>query len=186
MHTNLTSTVRTPHSALGRWMLALGCSLLSFATTALAQSAAWVTTDAPDYPPGGTVYITGGGFGTNEIVTCQVLHIPDTGDNNTSTNHQPWTVTADDAGNISTTWGVPLDEDELGATLQLSATGQTSALTAQTTFTDASLVIGNNSVSAATVCAGSTSIPIHSFSVIGGGNPNPITDISFTTTGTYA
>src|SRR6266849_4649171 len=132
----LLSALRTPHSALGRWMLALGCSLLSFATTALAQSAAWVTTDAPDYPPGSTVYIAGGGFAPGEIVTNQVLHIPDTGDNNTSTAHQPWTVTADADGNFSTTWDVPFDQDELGATLQLTAVGQTSGLTALTTFTD--------------------------------------------------
>src|SRR6266446_5518092 len=145
MHTNLTSTVRTPHSALGLWMLALGCSLLSFSPTSLAQSAAWVTTDAPDYPPGSTVYITGGGFAAGETVTCQVLHIPDTGDNNTSTAHQPWTVTADDAGNFSTTWDVPFDQDELNATLQLTATGQTSGLVAQATFTDAGVTITSSS-----------------------------------------
>src|SRR2546426_1078314 len=99
------SALRTPHSALGRLLSAI-CYLLSplLCASALAQSAAWVTTDAADYPPGGTVYITGGGFTPGETVTNQVLHIPDTGDNNTSTAHQPWTTTADDAGNISTTW----------------------------------------------------------------------------------
>src|SRR5439155_13866238 len=114
------------------------CFLISaFASASFAQtSGPTVSTDQPDYPPGSIVYITGAGFGANEIVTCQVLHIPDTGDNNTSTAHQPWTVVADDAGNFSTTWDVPFDQDELGATLQLTATGQTSGLTAQTTFSD--------------------------------------------------
>src|SRR5262245_16526437 len=94
-----------------------------------------VTTDQPDYPPGGIVYITGAGFAPNEIVSVRVLHVGD-GDTDTSPAHQPWDVTADGDGNIATTWLVPFDEDELGATLLLTATGQSSDLTAQNTFTD--------------------------------------------------
>src|SRR5882724_10767087 len=75
--------------------------------SALAQSSATVTTDQADYPPGGIVLITGAGFTPGELVQCQVLHIPDTGDNNTSTAHQPWSVTADADGNIATTWYIP-------------------------------------------------------------------------------
>src|SRR5207245_7052654 len=115
-------------------MCAFLCTQLPLAHA--ADSAPTVTTDQADYPPGGTVYITGAGFQAGETVTNQVLHIPDTGDNNTSPAHQPWTVTADDAGNFSTTWDVPFDQDELGATLQLTATGQSSGLAAQATFTD--------------------------------------------------
>src|SRR5882724_175604 len=164
MYTNLTSTVRAAHSALRigntprcalgtAWMLVLGTlrrlstlnyplstlllALMLCASRSYAQSAAWVTTDQADYPPGSTVYITGAGFAPGEAVTCQVLHSPTGGDDATSPAHQPWTTTADDAGNISTTWGVPLDEDELNATLQLTATGQASGLVAQTIFTDA-------------------------------------------------
>src|SRR6266568_2096078 len=127
----------------GGYFLALlfALSALLAPASAFAQDAtnstATVTTDQSDYPPGSTVYITGAGFTPGEIVTNQVLHIPDTGDNNTSPAHDPWTVTADDAGNFVTTWDVPFDQDELGATLQLTATGQTSGLPAQTTFTDA-------------------------------------------------
>jgi len=117
-------------------LLTLGASL--YQPSALAQtSGPTVTTDQSDYPPGGTVYITGSGFAPGETVTNQVLHIPDIADNVTSPAHQPWTVTADENGNFSTTWYVPLDQDEAGATLQLTATGKTSGLTAQTTFTDA-------------------------------------------------
>src|SRR5260370_36241297 len=85
-HRTLLSTIIYPLSTL----------LIGFllARIGFAQSAASVTTDQSDYPPGSTVYITGTGFGTNEIVTNQVLHIPDTGDNNTSLAHQPRTVTA--------------------------------------------------------------------------------------------
>src|SRR5437016_1933928 len=118
-------------------LLAPGLALAQDATPPPAPT---VTTDQADYPPGSTVYITGTGFAPGETVTCQVLHVDATvTDNDTSTAHQPWDVVADDSGNFSTTWYVPLDEDELGATLQLTATGQTSGLTAQATFTDASL-----------------------------------------------
>src|SRR6266850_1394374 len=147
MYMNLISTLyarrSTPPSPIG-WERAgvraffLGVVLLAFGATATTVFAQSVTTDQSDYPPGSTVYITGAGFAPGETVQCQVLHIPDSGDNNTSTAHQPWTTTADDSGNISTTWDVPFDEDELGATLQLTATGQTSGLVAQATFTDAS------------------------------------------------
>jgi len=81
MHTNLTSALHAPPvlrsstAEGGRstlYALSAFCILLS-AFASLAQS---VTTDAPDYPPGSTVYITGGGFAPGETVTCQVLHDP--------------------------------------------------------------------------------------------------------------
>src|SRR5438552_16409931 len=69
--------------------------ILAFTTLALSGLAQTVTTDQADYPPGGLVIITGGGFAPGEMVQLQVLHIPDSGDNNTSPAHQPWLVTAD-------------------------------------------------------------------------------------------
>src|SRR6185295_1991409 len=70
-----------------------------------AMAQATVATDQADYPPGGTVYITGGGFATNEIVQLQVLHIVNgTNDNSTSPAHQPWEVTADADGNFTSSW----------------------------------------------------------------------------------
>src|SRR5438093_1860485 len=110
-------------------------SALAFSSSALAAT---LTSDQADYAPGSTAYITGSGFAQGETVQCQVLHIPDSGDNNTSPAHLPWPVTADAAGNFQTSWLVPIDQDEIGATLQLTATGQSSDLTAQTTFTDES------------------------------------------------
>src|SRR5438105_2111493 len=99
-----TSALRTPHSAFGRrglWTALLSAfCILHFAFSISAQSATWVTTDQSDYPPGSTVYISGGGFAAGETVTCQVLHSPTGGDDLTSPAHQPWTVTADDAGNF--------------------------------------------------------------------------------------
>ncbi|MDB4904983.1 MAG: C-terminal target protein, partial [Mucilaginibacter sp.] len=96
-----------------------------------------VQTDQLDYAPGSTVYITGSGFTANETVTLQILHYGTVGDNLTVAAHQPWTVAADASGNISSTWVVPIDDDELGATLQLTAVGVSSGLTAQEIFTDA-------------------------------------------------
>src|SRR6266853_2432968 len=113
--------------------------LLLFASLALvaqSASAATLTTDKPDYPPGATVTITGNGFGSNDTVTLQVLHVLDIFDNDTSTAHQPWTVTADADGNFVATWVVPIGEDEAGATLEATATGDPSELSASVTFTD--------------------------------------------------
>ena len=116
-----------------------------------------VTTDQPDYPPGSTVVITGSGFLAGESVKLQVLHYDINGDNDASAAHQPWYVTADADGNISATWLVPLDEDELGATLLLTADGQDPTLPArhaETTFTDACSISNPSGPSNVTVCTG--------------------------------
>src|SRR5579872_4173635 len=78
------------------------CFLVFASTSVFAQ--ATVKTDQLDYPPGSTVYITGSGFAPNEQVTLQVLHTDTTSvtDDATSPAHQPWTVSADANGNIST------------------------------------------------------------------------------------
>src|SRR5229473_2768224 len=106
-------------------LLTLGTAL--YQPSALAQSSGpTVSTDQSDYPPGSTVYITGAGFAPGETVQCQVLHSPTGGDDATSPAHQPWTTIADDSGNIATSWYIPLAEDELNSTLQLTAIGRTS------------------------------------------------------------
>ena len=92
-----------------------------------------VTTDKPDYSPGQTAIITGSGFWPNEIVTLQVVHID--GGEEGSAGHEPWNVAADGDGNFTTSWFVNPD-DSLGATFLLTAVGNASGLTAQTTFTD--------------------------------------------------
>ena len=104
--------------------------------TAFSQIAT-IATDALDYPPGSTAIITGSGWQPGETVTLQVLHDPTGGDDATSPAHQPWTVVADASGNVSSTWYVPSDADELSATLQLTAIGGSSGLKASEVFTDA-------------------------------------------------
>ena len=129
-------------SNLARLLLMLS-ACVCYQITLARVAAATVTTDQSDYPPGATAYITGSGFAVGETVQCQVLHADGTFDNTTSGAHAPWYVTDGGAGDldgvadgtIKTTWLVPADEDEVGATLELTATGQTSGLVATTLFT---------------------------------------------------
>jgi hypothetical protein len=109
--------------------LLAGVAMLVGAT---GMFAATVTTDREDYPPGSTAIITGTGFQPGETVELQVLRIDI--NENSGPEHNPWQVTADAAGGLITTWYVAPDEE--GATLQLTATGLTSGLTAQHVFTD--------------------------------------------------
>src|SRR5262245_3003339 len=104
----------------------------------LLSAAVW--TNKPDYLPGETVTITGTGFQPGETVNLQVLHTD--GTLNTGPAHAPWQVTDGGAGDpdgradgtIQTTWVV--DDDSLGSTLQVTATGLSSGETAQADFTD--------------------------------------------------
>ena len=104
--------------------------ILAFASNALAQAS--VTTDQTDYTPGSTVNITGSGYWPGESVQLQVLNLTNPSEN--GSEYEPWTVTADANGDFQAMWLVTTNE--LGATLQLTAKGLSSGLTAQTTFTD--------------------------------------------------
>ncbi|MGY8902377.1 MAG: hypothetical protein ACKVI1_07270, partial [Flavobacteriales bacterium] len=102
---------------------------------------ATVVTDKPDYAPSETAYISAAGFQIGEQVEFLVLHID--GKPNTGNGHTPWTVTdggpndidgqAD--GNIETSWFVDPD-DSFNSVFELTAVGQSSALTASHTFKD--------------------------------------------------
>src|SRR5262245_25840160 len=113
------------------WMLCAG-ALLQFAVARAGDSVPTVTTDKPDYPPGDTAIITGTGFLPGEQVVCQVLRLDNPFDPNIE--HLPWLVTVDANGNFKTTWYVT--SDAAGATLELTAVGQTSSLVASVIFTD--------------------------------------------------
>jgi len=91
-----------------------------------------VATDKVDYAPGETVAIDGWGWTPGETVRLQVVR----GDGSDPDHpaHQPWDVLADTDGNIASTWLVT--EDEAGATLTLTADGQTSGGHAEVTITD--------------------------------------------------
>ncbi|HEY1379352.1 MAG TPA: LamG-like jellyroll fold domain-containing protein, partial [Gemmataceae bacterium] len=104
----------------------------------LALPSATVFTDHADYGPGQTALITASGFQVGETVRLNVdITAPPPG-----LSFDPWFVTdggpgdldgvAD--GSIQTSWLV--DGQAAGATLVLTATGQASGLTAQSSFTD--------------------------------------------------
>ena len=96
-----------------------------------SNGGATITTDREDYPPYSTVVISGSGFTPGETVSLVVEQIAPA-----QATYEPWTTVADENGNILTSWFVFSDE-LVGATLQATATGQTSGLTASATFTDA-------------------------------------------------
>src|SRR6266566_3581407 len=97
-----------------------------------APSGPTVTTDRQDYAPFSYVDITGAGFRSGETVSNQIVQIagPKPG-----TAYEPWEVVADTNGNFVTTWFV-FTEDLIGATFQLTSTGESSARTAQARFSD--------------------------------------------------
>jgi carbonic anhydrase len=99
--------------------------------TAESSGGASIWTDREDYPPYSVVVISGSGFTAGETVDMVVEQISPA-----QATYAPWSTVADDQGNISTTWFVFSDE-LVGAILKATATGQTSGLSASTTFTDA-------------------------------------------------
>ncbi|MDQ5857382.1 MAG: immunoglobulin domain-containing protein, partial [Acidobacteriota bacterium] len=102
-----------------------------------SSSSATVTTDKTDYAPGETVTITGTGWLPGETVTLNIHR---------DTNNPPDTVlsaVADLTGNITNSEYV-VQEYDLGVTFLLTATGQTSGFTAQTTFTDGNVRVRTN------------------------------------------
>jgi hypothetical protein len=124
--------------------------LLTVALRGAAAQTATVMTDQADYAPGTIVTITGTGWQPGETVTLSFVESPliDT--------HPDLYATADANGNIFNNQFSP-DSHDVNITFTLTATGQTSGLVAQTTFTDASNDgTGSMTVSPTTAIAGST------------------------------
>jgi hypothetical protein len=90
---------------------------------------ATIKTDRADYSPGDTVVFTGSGWQPGETVNILLREDPK--------QHEDTTLTAvaDADGNIINREYTP-EEHDVGATYYVTATGQSSALAAQTTFTD--------------------------------------------------
>ena len=135
-------------------------------TMTLSSSAATVTTDKTDYQPGDIVIITGTNWLVGETVQLRLHRDNDTPDT-------LLTAAADQDGNISNAEYV-VQESDLNVAFLLTAVGQTSGYTAQTTFTDSRSINsvtlnGRNSV---TVAPGAsiTAVIFVSTSVSGGVN----------------
>ena len=128
------------------------CLALMFIIGAIstAASAATVITDKPDYAPGEVVIITGSGWMPGETVSMLLHEESQLGEPDVTLLSE-----ADADGNIINAVWSP-DVYDIGLTFTLTATGQTSGLTAQTAFTDGSKV-GSVVVSAqepSQLCAG--------------------------------
>src|SRR5437773_8614251 len=101
---------------------------ISAAFAANSAQAATVETDKLDYAPGETVVVTGSGWQAAETVTLLFHEVP------TLSADVTVYATADDAGNIVALYTI--EPQDAGVTYTLTATGNSSGLTAQTVFTD--------------------------------------------------
>src|SRR5437660_10246458 len=92
------------------------------ASASEAPNSATLTTDQEDYQPYTYVYITGTGFTPGETVNMIVVQLSPN-----PASYEPWDVVADANGNFETSWYI-FSEDLIGATMQATATGQSSNL----------------------------------------------------------
>jgi len=129
-----TTTFTTCKNMWSQVSVAMSMMLVAFLFSSSSFGQATVATNAPDYPFGATVYISGSGWTPGETVTLRVTHNPTQPSDATDPAHQPWNVVADGTGHITATW--TMDADAYGASFLLTAHGNTSLQNAQTTFTD--------------------------------------------------
>jgi uncharacterized repeat protein (TIGR01451 family) len=120
--------------------------LVTTAGEASGPSLATVTTDKEDYQPGDTITVTGAGWESGETVSLLFHEDVD------PPIHPDKTLTAvADADGQILSHGYEVEESDLGVRFTLTATGETSGRTAQTTFTDApkvgTVTIGSQSPS---------------------------------------
>src|SRR5947199_2394183 len=114
-------------------------SVVAVAAFSGDASAATVATDQPDYHVGQTVGITGSGWTPGETVVL-ILHEDPPLDPDLQL-----TSVADANGDFTNTDFI-VDVFDIGVTFTLTATGLSSGLTAETTFTDASGTCGDGTV----------------------------------------
>src|SRR5437773_8616792 len=115
------------------------------ASLALRASAATVATDKADYAPGENVVITGSGWEPGETVVL-ILHEEPQLDPDLQL-----TAYADANGDFTNT-DFSVDVFDIGVTFTLTATGSSSGLTEQMTFTDAPGTCGNGTVEGGEQC----------------------------------
>jgi hypothetical protein len=135
---NITTNWSVPMDAPGHSFTATatGETSGSSAQASFSGLTTWVYALPHDYTPGQTANLYAGGFNIGETVDFQINNL-------TNGNvYTPWSVTDGSAndldgatdGHIQTGWLVP--DDAAGSRLQVTATGETSGLTAANTFTD--------------------------------------------------
>jgi hypothetical protein len=143
--------------------------------TVFASRAQTVTTDKDDYSPGEYVIVTGSGWQPGETVDLDFHETPQVCTN----DHHVRNTVADANGDIVYNQFL-INDKHMGLTFVLTATGLSSGLTAQTTFTDAAYQFGANGLPP------STSVTVNwTISGTGGGNgtftSNPFTPPALST-----
>ena len=111
------------------WIASLAVLGFLLGPVAVQASAATVATQYPDYAPGQTVVISGSGWQPGETVAIMLHEDP------TMCPNRQLTAMADANGDIRDDEFV-VDQHDIGVTFTVMATGLSSGLTAQTTFTD--------------------------------------------------
>jgi hypothetical protein len=141
-----------------------GTTLTSTMTT--LSSSATVTTNKTDYQPGETVMITGTNWQPGETVQLTLHRDNDTPDT-------VLTSVSDQDGNISN-FDYVVQESDLNVAFLLTAVGQTSGYTAQTTFTDSRTIfsVSLNGGSSVTVSPGASITVVILVSTSTDGGPN--------------
>ena len=118
-----------------RWYGVVACWLIL--AQGLTSQAATLSTDRLDYPPFSDVYIDGAGWAPGETVSVHLDEVEPNGTRTPVWDADPAPI-ADTTGSFTVEWFIWSDEF-LGATLEVTAVGQSSGMTATTTFTDGSV-----------------------------------------------
>src|SRR6266567_957336 len=172
------SRSRFPGNRWARRLVVVGATLLGLAFLAAPAFAVlgdattpppWISSDQPDYQPGGTVVLTGGNWQPAEGV-----HIVVNDDQSQTWNHTT-DVTADDTGAITDTFQLP---SSFIAVYSVTATGPRSG-TATTSFTDGNVKL-HASPSGTTYTATVTKYTGSSTCAIGAGSPTTVTGVDAT------
>ena len=87
-----------------------------------------IRTDKPDYPPGSPVIIYGAGWAPGETVLIEIQQ--------SNNENEEFSDTADSTGSFTDYNNFEISDTDGGVVFQMTATGQTSGLTAQDRFTD--------------------------------------------------
>ena len=107
-----------------------------------------IRTDKPDYPPGSPVIIYGAGWTPGETVLIEIQQSND--------ETEEFTDTADSTGSFTDYNNFEITDTDGGVVFQMTATGQTSGLTAQDRFTDSVSTASHSAVHPRPVTAGGT------------------------------
>ena len=145
-------------------LIAGGNSGVSANATAESFSFATIRTDQSDYPPGSTVTIAGSGWQAGETVQIVIHEVP------TVEADATISAVADASGNISNSQ-FQTDNNDVGVTFYVTATGPQSGSQAQTTFMDSNVGLTKPTLSPGSPVSYGTVVTVTSTALGIGTNP---------------